>query len=93
MATVKKEKSERNQDFAVGGKTHMFGEQNAGDQRPGKTSHDTGNPQGSGGGEWGKSGAKDTPPSTKADFASGGSGKMFGFAGAMPAKSGITSAR
>jgi hypothetical protein len=27
--------------FAVGGKTHMFGEQNADEQKPANTSHDT----------------------------------------------------
>jgi hypothetical protein len=37
VTKVKKEKSERNQQFAVGGKTHMFGEQQAGPQTPAKT--------------------------------------------------------
>lgn len=73
---VKKEKSEHNQDFAVGGHSnHMFGEQAAGSQKPGTTAHD----------------AKGGAPG--ADFAKGGSGKMFGFEGSKDATAGMTSAR
>lgn len=63
--------------FAAGGHSnHMFGEQNADEQKPAGTAHDTGG----GGG-----------PGDK--FACGGSGKMFGYQGSVPARSGITSAR
>ena len=61
-------------EFAKGGKTHMFGEQAAGEQTPAET---------------GKT--EDSAPGEK--FAAGGSTKMFGFQGAIPARSGITSAR
>ncbi len=62
--------------FAEGGHSnHMFGEQAAGDQKPGETSHDI-----SGG-----------APGDK--FAKGGSTKMFGYQGSVPARDGITSAR
>jgi hypothetical protein len=37
MATDEKS---HNVDFAKGGKTHMFGKQSAGEQRPGVTEHD-----------------------------------------------------
>lgn len=76
MATkVKKEKSEKNQQFAVGGKSnHMFGPQGANAQKPGETAHNA-------------------PAGPGADFAKGGSGKMFGFAGSQPAQAGKTSAR
>lgn len=40
MDKVKKEKSEHNQQFAVGGDTHMFGPQAAGPQKPATTAHD-----------------------------------------------------
>lgn len=73
-AKVKKETS-HNVEFAKGGNTHMFGEQAAGEQKPGETSHDV-----SGG-----------APGPK--FASGGSGKMFGYSPSAPARAGITSAR
>jgi hypothetical protein len=64
--------------FAKGGSTHMFGEQVAGERTGGDKSPSTGKPDSSGPG---------------AEFAKGGSGKMFGFAGSMPARDGITSAR
>lgn len=67
-------KTPENADFAKGGKTHMFGKQEAGDMPEGTT--DKGDDRG---------------PGEK--FASGGSGKMFGYAGSEPAKAGITSAR
>jgi hypothetical protein len=53
----------------------LFGEQNADEQKPGTTRHDTGT---SGEGE---------------KFAAGGSTKMFGYQGSVPARAGITSAR
>lgn len=40
-ASVKKETT-KNVAFAEGGKTKMFGEQAAGEQKPGETSHDVG---------------------------------------------------
>jgi hypothetical protein len=75
MAAFKKETT-KSAKFAEGGHgNHMFGEQAAGSQKPGETSHDVGG---------GAPGAK---------FAEGGKGKMFGYAGSMPAQAGITSAR
>ena len=64
--------------FAEGGDTPMFGEQNADEQKPDGTAHDTGNDQNDGVGD---------------KFAAGGSTKMFGYAGSVPARAGITSAR
>ena len=64
--------------FAKGGNTHMFGEQEAGSRTAGDKSPSTGKPDDKGPGE---------------KFAAGGSTKMFGFQGAIPARSGITSAR
>lgn len=75
MAT--KEKT-RNVEFAKGGKTHMFGEQEAGPRTGADKSPSTGKPDSSGPGE---------------KFAKGGSGKMFGYTGSLPAQAGITSAR
>lgn len=40
MADFQK-KTEKNADFAKGGKTHMFGSQDAGPQEEGETAHDT----------------------------------------------------
>lgn len=65
-------------EFAKGGKTHMFGEQEAGERTGADKSPSTGKPDSSGPGE---------------KFAEGGKGKMFGFSGALPAQAGITSAR
>lgn len=60
-------------EFAEGGhKNHMFGEQDAGSQKPGATEHDAG---------------------ADSKFATGGSGKMFGYNPSVPARAGITSAR
>lgn len=67
-----------NVEFAKGGKTHMFGEQEAGERDGADKSPSTGKPDSSGPGQ---------------KFAEGGSTKMFGFSGALPAQSGITSAR
>ena len=62
--------------FAAGGHSnHMFGEQNADEQKAGGTAHDAGA----------------AGPGDK--FAQGGSGKMFGYQGSVPARAGITSAR
>ncbi len=68
--------TEKKADFAEGGDTPMFGHQNAEEQKPGGTAHNTGGGTGTG-----------------AQFASGGTGKMFGFTGSLPAQAGITSAR
>jgi hypothetical protein len=67
-----------NVEFAKGGDTPMFGEQEAGARTGADKSPSTGKPDSSGPGE---------------KFAEGGKGKMFGFAGALPATAGITSAR
>lgn len=67
-----------NAEFAKGGSTHMFGEQEAGSRTSEDKSPSTGKPDSSGPG---------------AKFAEGGKGKMFGFEGAVPAREGITSAR
>lgn len=64
--------------FAKGGTTKMFGEQEAGPRTGADKSPSTGKPDSSGPGE---------------EFAKGGTTKMFGFAGSMPARDGITSAR
>lgn len=75
-------KTEKNAEFAKGGKTPMFGHGDrtttapsdaAGSQKAGVTEHDST-------GDGGK-------------FAKGGSGKMFGYAASETAKAGITSAR
>ena len=73
MASFTK-KSQHNVEFAKGGNTPMFSEQQASPQTPKQT---------------GKNGAT----GKGAEFAKGGSGKMFGFAGSQAAQSGITSAR
>jgi hypothetical protein len=68
----------QNVDFAEGGTTKMFGEQEAGPRTGADKSASTGKPDSSGPGD---------------KFAIGGSGKMFGFNPAVTAQSGITSAR
>ena len=70
--------SSRNADYAEGGTTKMFGEQEAGSRTSGDKSPSTGKPDDRGPGE---------------KFAAGGKGKMFGFAGALPATAGISAAR
>jgi len=65
-------------EFAKGGDTHMFGEQEAGERTGSDKSPSTGKPDSSGPGD---------------KFAAGGSTKMFGYQGSVPARSGITSAR
>ena len=67
-----------NVEFAKGGTTKMFGEQEAGERTGSDKSPSTGKPDSSGPGE---------------KFAEGGKTKMFGFQGAIPARDGITSAR
>ena len=67
-----------NVDFAEGGTTKMFGEQEAGSRTSGDKSPSTGKPDDRGPGE---------------KFAAGGKGKMFGFSGALPATAGISAAR
>lgn len=68
----------RNAEFAKGGKTHMFGEQEAGSRVGADKSPSTGKPDSHGPGQ---------------EFASGGKNKMFGYAGALPATAGITAPR
>lgn len=75
-------KTEKSADFAKGGNTPMFGQ---GD-RTVTASSDAAGSQDAG------TTAHDTDGSG-GKFAKGGSGKMFGYAGAEPAKAGITSAR
>src|SRR5208282_156315 len=65
-------------EFAKGGDTHMFGEQEAGSRKGPDKSPSTGKPDSSGPGE---------------KFAAGGSTKMFGYQGSVPATAGQTSAR
>jgi hypothetical protein len=81
-AKVKKETS-HNVEFAKGGTTPMFGEQAADEQPAGTTRH----------GDQGKSDMWGEGGRTGDKFAAGGSTKMFGFTGSLPAKGGITSAR
>ena len=77
-SSVSRNESTSNTEFAKGGDKHMFGKQVAGDRDGADRSASTGKPDSSGPGE---------------KFASGGSNKMFGFAGAQPAQAGKTSAR
>ena len=65
-------------EFAKGGDTPMFGEQEAGSRKGADKSPSTGKPDSSGPGE---------------KFAEGGSTKMFGYQGSVPATAGISSAR
>lgn len=67
-----------NVEFAKGGDTPMFGEQEAGSRKGADKSPSTGKPDSSGPGE---------------KFAEGGSTKMFGYQGSVPATAGISSAR
>ena len=66
-----------NVEFAKGGDTAMFGEQEAGSRKGEDKSPSTGKPDSSGPGE---------------KFAAGGSGKMFPYNPAKPVTAGITSA-
>ena len=65
-------------EFAKGGTTKMFGEQEAGERDGSDKSPSTGKPDSSGPGD---------------KFAAGGSTKMFGYQGSVPATAGISSAR
>lgn len=67
-----------NVEYAEGGDKHMFGEQVAGPRTGSDKSASSGKPDSSGPGE---------------KFAKGGSGKMFGYTGALPATAGISAAR
>lgn len=75
-------KTEHNTEFAKGGKTHMFG---TGDRTTTAPSDAAGS-QASGVTEH-------DPEGSGGKFAKGGSGKMFGYTGALPAQAGITAAR
>ncbi len=88
MGEVDKMKKETTKDatFAVGGKTKMFGEQGAEEQKAGGTAHNTGNDQG-------PSDDHGSGPVVGDKFAKGGSGKMFGYQGSVPASAGQTGAR
>lgn len=77
-SSVSRNESTHNTEFAKGGNTPMFGKQVAGARDGADKSPSTGKPDSSGPGE---------------KFAEGGKNKMFGFSGAQPAQSGITSAR
>lgn len=80
-AKVQKEKSEHNVDFAKGGTTPMFGHGSKGPPELAAGEQKPGVTE-----HDNKGGAGDK-------FATGGSTKMFGFTGALPARDGITSAR
>jgi hypothetical protein len=69
----------KNVEFAEGGDTHMFGEQEADKDTGTSGNHpSSGKPDARGPGD---------------KFAAGGKNKMFGFAGALPATAGISAAR
>lgn len=76
-------KTEKSADFAKGGNTPMFGK---GDRTTTAPSDAAGS-QASGVTE------HDPDGGSGDKFAKGGSGKMFGYEGAQPARAGITSAR
>jgi hypothetical protein len=75
-------KSPKQADFAKGGNTPMFGKGDRTTTAP-KDAAGTATP-----GETYKD-----PTDSGSKFAAGGSGKMFGYAGAQPAEAGKTSAR
>lgn len=75
-------KTEKNAEFAKGGNTPMFGH---GDRTTTAPSDAAGSQ---------KPGVTEHDPKGEGGkFAAGGSGKMFGYQGAVPAQAGITSAR
>lgn len=75
-------KTEKSADFAKGGNTPMFGH---GDRTTTAPSDAAGSQ---------KPGVTEHDPSGSGDkFAKGGSGKMFGYQGSVPATAGQTSAR
>lgn len=76
-------KTEKNADFAKGGNTPMFGK---GDRTVTAPMEQAGHQEAGGT-------AHDNSGGEGDKFAKGGSGKMFGYAGAAPARAGITSAR
>jgi hypothetical protein len=73
----------KNVDFAKGGDTHMFG---SGDHT--KTA-----PSDAAGEQTPAQTGKDNAGGSGDKFAKGGSGKMFGFTGSLPATEGISAAR
>lgn len=77
-SSVTRNETTRDTTFAKGGNTPMFGKQVAGSRTASDNSPSTGKPDSSGPG---------------AEFAKGGTNKMFGFNGSQPARDGITSAR
>lgn len=79
-------KTEKKADFAKGGNTKMFGKGDRTTTAPADGAHG----QGSATTDHGASGPG---ASTGEKFAQGGSGKMFGYQGAVPATAGKTSAR
>lgn len=81
MAAFEKH-TEKNADFAKGGDTPMFGKGDRTVTAPGDAAGSQ------------TAGVTEHDPKTSGDkFAKGGSGKMFGYAGAQPATAGMTSAR
>lgn len=82
MGAPQKKETTKNATFAEGGKTHMFG---SGDHTVTAGSEQAGSQQPGGT-------AHDTSGGG-GKFAQGGSGKMFGYAGSVPATAGQTGAR
>lgn len=75
-------KTEKSADFAKGGDTPMFGKGDRTTTAPSDAA-----------GEQKPGVTEHDPEGSGSKFAKGGSGKMFGYAGAEPARAGITSAR
>jgi hypothetical protein len=75
-------KNEKSADFAKGGKTHMFG---TGDHTVTASSDAAGTQE--------EGTTAHDPENSGEKFAKGGSGKMFGYQGSVPATGGQTSAR
>jgi hypothetical protein len=86
MAPYKKE-TMKDVAFAKGGDTAMFGHQEAGSQKAGGTAHKVGS------GDQGSADPRGNDSVRGDKYASGGTTKMFGYTGSLPATSGITSAR
>ncbi len=81
MAAFQK-KSSHNVEFAKGGNTPMFGK---GDHTTTAPSEQAGSQE--------PGGTAHDPKGSDGKFATGGSGKMFGYAASQPAQAGKTSAR
>lgn len=75
-------KTEKNVEFAKGGNTPMFGHGDRTTTAPQEAA-----------GEQKPGGTAHNPEGSGGKFASGGSGKMFGYSPSQPAQAGITSAR